>query len=271
MLRKANNPAPTTQGVTAHMLAHQGLYETRRGLFGGHAPLFDPGATTADPAAQGQGAPQQQDGGDSQLARSLQNLINRHGGADRTAELLFGENREYRARIRELEGQLPAAGTVVLTAEQAQAWQAYQQLGPDPAALRDRLTQGVQAIERETSRTLADASGANPDVLADRLRVSGLRAEVRDIPAEGTTPARREVRVLNAEGQDQGELRAYATQHWAPFVPALYPTAQGAQGQGITVAGQAGPSSSTPNPGQTLLEQRIAAREQAANPTGGTA
>lgn len=269
-VKDAQPNSSTTQGVTAHMLAHQGLYETRRGLFGGHAPLFDPGATTADPAAQGQGA-QQQDGGESQLARSLQNLINRHGGADRTAELLFGENREYRARIRELEGQLPAAGTLVLTADQAQAWQAYQQLGPDPAALRDRLTQGVQAIERETSRTLADASGANPDVLADRLRVSGLRAEVRDIPAEGTTPARREVRVLNAEGQDQGELRAYATQHWAPFVPALYPTAQGAQGQGITVAGQAGPSSSTPNPGQSLLEQRIAAREQAANPTGGTA
>ena len=85
-------------------------------------------------------------------------------------------------------------------------WEAYRALGDDPAALATRLTAGDTAVEREQSRELAEASnGASPSVLADRLRQSGRRAEVRNVPAEGSHPARREVRVLNAEGQDQGE------------------------------------------------------------------
>lgn len=231
------------------MLAHTGLYETGRGLFGRHQPLFDPNATTAEPAAgQGQGSQGQGEGGNGTdaLNRALAELLGRHGSTDAVALHLLNENHTLREERRTLRGQIPATGTVVLTPEQAQAWQAYQQLDADPAALRTRLDAGTAAVEREQSRTLAEASGANPDVLSDRLRVSGLRAEVREIPAEGTNPARREVRVLNAEGQDQGELRAYATQHWAPYVPALYPPAQGAQGQqGTVITGQNGPSTGT--------------------------
>ncbi len=250
MLRKANNPVPTTQGVTAPRLAgHTAMFQTRRGLFGADVPLFDPNAPTAAPAAPAPvttppAAAPSQGADNSELSRSLQNLINRSGGSDRTAELLFNENREYRARIRELEGQVPAQGAVVLTPEQVTQWQAYQAIDADPAALRTRLDSGTAAVEREQGRQLAEVSGANAEVLSDRLRASGLRTEVRDVPAEGVNPARREVRVLNEAGADQGELRAYATANWAPYVSALFPQGgtqtQAPQNAGTVITGQAG-------------------------------
>lgn len=219
------------------------------------------GATTIPPVAA------QADGGNvgEQIARGLQNLITRQGSPDRAAELLYTENQTARARIRELEGQLPAQGATVLTPEQTQQWTAYQAINADPTALRTQLEQGSAAVQRETGRTLADASGANPDVLSDRLRAAGLRAEVREIQAEGANPARREVRVLNAEGADQGELRTYAQQHWQPFMPALFPASTPAQSQGTVITGQSGAGSQpapTGNPIQDALGRRAPSAER---------
>ncbi|WP_161884061.1 hypothetical protein [Deinococcus alpinitundrae] len=267
----------TSTAVTAPTNPHGGatlsaLYSTGWGLFGPAPTLWegggppDPASPPAPPAAQ----PPAPASGDS-IARSLQNLIDRQGGSDRAAQLLFDENRNYRTRIRELESQLPAQGATVLTPEQAQQWTAYQAINADPAALRTQLEQGSAAVQRETGRTLADASGANPDVLSDRLRVAGLRAEVREIPAEGANPARREVRVLNAEGADQGELRTYAQQHWQPFMPALFPASPPAQAQGTVVNGQSGAANIPAGDGVSSYAQRVLAeRQAAANPTAST-
>jgi len=258
------------------MLAHQGLYETRRGMFGGHVPLFDPNAPTAEQqAGQGQGAQQSQ--GSQQQAtpefmQALQNLIGRTGGVDRTAELLFHENHGYRERIRALEGQVPAQGSVVLNTEQAQRWQAFQQLG-DPALLRTRLTEGDQAIEREQGRQYAEVSGANAEVLSDRLRASGLRAEIRETPGQNGAAPTRALHLIRP-GQngtadaDLGDVRAYAQQHWPAYETALFPTGTNAPAPVRQVTPQSGPS--TPPAGLAgIVEQRLAAREQAAAPTTG--
>ncbi|AZI41865.1 hypothetical protein EHF33_03115 [Deinococcus psychrotolerans] len=237
-------------GATLSMLYDTGSF----GRFGPGPTLWnggtphEPGEHPAPPANANPPAPAPV----PDISRSLQNLIDRSGGADRTAELLFGENREHRARIRELEGQLPAQGATVLTPEQTQQWTAYQAINADPTALRTQLDLGSAAVQRETGRTLADASGANPDVLSDRLRAAGLRAEVRDIPAEGANPARREVRVLNTEGADQGELRTYAQQNWTAFMPALFPASQTAQGTVIT--GQSGAGSQPAPTGNAITD-----------------
>ena len=263
---------PTPQGGTApaaSRLAH--LYETRHGLFAGPRTLWNGGeppapAPAPSPAPAPDPAPP---AGGSRLPADalerLERLIARSGGSDRAAELLFDENRNYRARIRELEAAQPPQGSVTLTPEQAQQWQAYQQLGDDPAQLRTRLEQGSQAIEREQGRELAQVSGANPEILSDLLRVTGLRAEVREVPAQGSAPARREVHLLSAEGQDQGELRAYVQQHRAAYVPALFPatTPQG----GTVVSGQAGAGAGAPA-GQT---NPFTAALQGTRPVTGTA
>ena len=41
------------------------------------------------------------------------------------------------------------------------------------------------ALEREHARELADVSGANARVLADRLKLDGLSAEVREVKVDG--------------------------------------------------------------------------------------
>ncbi|AWN22204.1 hypothetical protein DKM44_02275 [Deinococcus irradiatisoli] len=274
--------APTNPQGGATLSA---LYSTGWGLFGPAPTLWEggsahePGTPPPTPPHGGQGSgnstpPATGGNAGDQIARSLQNLIDRQGGEGRAAQLLFDENREYRARIRTLEGQLPAQGTVVLTPEQAQQWASYQAIDADPAALRTRLDTGTAAVEREQGRTLAEASGANPDVLAERLRAAGLRAEVRDIAAEGTNLARREVHVLNAEGADQGELRTYAQQHWQPFMPALFPTQSQTTPQGRVVTGQSGADTTPAGDAMTTYAQKVLAERQAAAqptpPSGGT-
>lgn len=274
MHRKAITTPTTTHGVTAPL---RGLYETRTGLFGRHLPLWEGGAPTqpgetppqtpppATPPASGDGT---QTGTDA-LNRALAGLLTRHGSSDAVALHLLNENHTLREQRRTLQGQVPAAGSVVLTPEQAQAWQAYQELDADPAALATRLEQGSQAAQREQTRELATVSGANPDVLSDLLRLTGLRAEVRDVAAEGTTPARREVRLLNAEGQDQGELRAYVQEHRAAYTTALFPASTPAQGATGTVlngqaAGSAGVTPSSNPIAAALAQGRPAAEGNAA-------
>ena len=283
-MTKGQASLPTPQGGTTPAVprfAH--LYETRHGLFAGPRTLWDEGepapAPAPSPAPAPAPAPADQGTGTDALNRALAGLLSRHGSTDAVALHLLNENHALREQRRTLQGRLPAEGAVVLSPEQAQQWQAYQQLGDDPAALRTRLEQGAQAAEREQARELAQVSGANPDILSDLLRVTGLRAEVRDVPAAGDQPARREVHLLGAEGQDQGELRAYVQQHRAAYVPALFP-ATPPQG-GTVVSPQAGAGSSsapTTNPFTAALQGTrpqtgtvvVSAFDLTPTPTGGT-
>lgn len=188
-------------------------------------------------------------------------MIERYGSLERALDAILDDNVRYRRERNEARARVPGEGTVVLTAEQAAAWRVYQELDADPANLRTRLTHGTAALEREQARQLAEVSGANADVLSDRLRASGLRAEVRETPGQNGAAPSRAVHLVNAEGQDQGELRAYAAQHWAPFMPSLYPQ-QGGQSGGTVITPQPGPSGQAQS-GASLIQQRIAARQAA--------
>lgn len=183
-------------------------------------------------------------------------MIERYGSLERALDAVLDDNVRYRRERNEARGRVPAEGAVVLTPEQSAAWQRYQGLGTDLDALETRLRDGTAAIERETARELATVSGANATVLQDRLRVSNLRAEVREVPGQNGAAATRIVHLLNAEGQDQGELRAYATQHWADFMPSLFPVQGGGAGGGTVINPQSGPSGSTQGSSiRTFLEQ----------------
>lgn len=244
MTRMAATSSPTAHGATPLYPDFGALYETRHGRFGGGRVLWDDGEppppTPPTPAPADPPAPT----GTDALNRALAGLLSRHGSSDAVALHLLNENHALREQRRTLQGQVPAQGTVVLTPEQAAQWQAYQQLGTDPAALATRLTDGTAALEREQGRTLAEASGANPAVLTDLLRQAGLRAEVREVPATATAPATRAVHVLDAQGADQGELRTWATQHRAAYVPALFPPAA-TPVQGTVITPQAGAGQGT--------------------------
>jgi hypothetical protein len=197
-------------------------------------------------------------------------LIRREGGADATAQLLFQENREHRQRIRELEQRVPGEGAVVLTGDQAAAWQAYQGLGA-PNDVQQRLTAAEQAQQElsglrraEQVRSVAEAAGYRPTVL-ERL-AEGLEFEVREEQRDGQTA--RVPYVVSGEGHAE-PLTSYAQQHWADFLPALsaQQQQQAPQGGGVTYPPQQGGGRPAPgDPVRAFIQQSNERREQAANP-----
>src|SRR5689334_22896879 len=80
--------------------------------------------------------------------QNLQGLLARHNNdAMAVVATLLSENHSLRDERRQLRGQLPAQGAVVLSTEQASAWQSYVQLGAVDA-LTQQL-QGAQAAQTE--------------------------------------------------------------------------------------------------------------------------
>jgi hypothetical protein len=205
--------------------------------------------------SQQQQQPQPQGGGQD-WQQSLSNLIRREGGADATAQLLFQENREHRQRIRELEQRVPGEGAVVLSGDQAAAWQTYQGLGA-PTDVQQRLTAAEQAQQElaglrraEQIRGVAEAAGYRPTVL-ERL-AEGLTLELREEQVEGQAARVPYVVTKSEQGEQRTPLADYAQQHWADFLPALsaQQQQQPPQGGGVTYPRQQGgggqPATSNP-------------------------
>jgi hypothetical protein len=218
--------------------------------------------------SQQQQQPQPQGGGQD-WQQSLSNLIRREGGADATAQLLFQENREHRQRIRELEQRVPGEGAVVLTGDQAAAWQTYQGLGA-PTDVQQRLTAAEQAQNElaglrraEQIRGVAEAAGYKPGVL--QKLAEGLTLELREEQRDGQTA--RVPYVVSGEGQQQQAtpLADYAQQHWADFLPALsaQQQQQPPQGGGVAYPRQQGGG------GQTATSNPVGAYFQRAYGTNG--
>lgn len=151
-----------------------------------------------------------------EVAQSLQNLMQRQGGPDATAVLLYQENRDYRERIRALEGQVPGEGAVVLSAEQAQQWRAYQQLG-DPAALAESRQQLTTLQRNALMRDAAAAHGYKAEVLRDLPGIGDLTIEVREVEKDGK---KAKVAVV-VDGDQQRPLPDLIAEKWAHFAPAL--------------------------------------------------
>jgi hypothetical protein len=163
-------------------------------------------------------------------AAAFSNLMARSSDAAALARQLFEENFRYRTELRDLQRQVPAQGAAVLTAEQAQAWQAYQQLGaPDQV---QTTIQQAKKLQRDLElRDVAGVAGYSIDVL--RTLAGELAFEVKDETKDGK--AVKTVYVKGADGQAM-PLETYAAAQWAAFMPALKPaqTAAGAPAIGAT-------------------------------------
>lgn len=142
------------------------------------------------------------------------------------ARQLYQENYQYRQQLRDLQGQLPAAGTAVLTPEQAQAWNVYQQIGA-PDAVRTALTERQQlqaeiATLRQEGvlRDIASIQGYDLDVL--RTVGGTLTYVIKDETKDGKA-----VKVVYVTSEDGTEIpiTQVAQQKWGKFLPALQPQA----------------------------------------------
>lgn len=173
--------------------------------------------------------------------RSSSDVLQQYGGdairmADRVAEL-ERENYRYREQKRDLAAEVQALkgkqvpdGAVVLTGDDAQAWQAFSTLGkPDEVKTRleerDSLAAEVAGVKRDqTLREVAEAAGYKFAVLR---QLGGDREyELRDVTADGQT---RKVPFVK-DGDTAKPLAEFAQGAWADFLPALQAGDTGRQG-----------------------------------------
>lgn len=173
-------------------------------------------------------------GGGSDSA--FQRLLDRYkNDAMALAEKLFSENYEYRGKIRQLEqqvtdvtGKVPADGAVVLTGEDATAWNTYKALGkPDEIkqGLEERTRLQGKLTEQERSnllRSVAETAGYKASVLTNLDRIAKaegktLAFDVRDVTIDGKAAKVAYVK----DGDKETALADYAATNWSDFLPAL--------------------------------------------------
>lgn len=120
--------------------------------------------------------------------------------------------------------QVPKGGRA-LTAEEAQAYDAYVAFGK-PDEVKAKLEQGEQASaeltglksQRDIDAAATDA-GFKPTVLADRLKADGLTLlPSREVERDGKKV---KVPVVKDANGTEHELPTYAKDKWADYLPAL--------------------------------------------------
>lgn len=167
------------------------------------------------------------------LAR-IGRLVEREGGTDGAISKLLGENAEYRARIRELEqetttlrGKVPADGATMLTPEDANAFEAYRQLGaPDEVAQKiARLEADVFSTGRAVRvQQAASVLGFDADVLSSLARGDDGRQLDVVVKDEEAQQDGKQVTVkvpYLVVGDEQVKVADYAERHWSKFMPSL--------------------------------------------------
>lgn len=187
-------------------------------------------------------APDGEDGGSGDLPESVvkafEKLLERKGGdASAVALMLYDENKRYRDKISELSGKVPSEGAVVLSASDAQAWQAYKALGTHEEVKqaieqRGQLQGQLDSLSRESVlRDAAAAAGYKFSVLQDRDKVARIDGKqlsyaVREVEKDGKKAPVAFVK----DGDTEKPLAEYAQEQWAEFLPSLVQGTQQANG-----------------------------------------
>lgn len=159
--------------------------------------------------------------------QNLQGLLQRHNNdAMAVVATLLSENHSLRDERRSLRGQLPAQGAVVLTAEQATQWQAYQQLGGVETlqtALTERGTLQTQVAGFQREKQLGEVAGVagyKASVLGQLPGADKLEFSIGEVEKDG----KKNKVVTVKDGDKQTPIADYAQSHWADFLPALQAT-----------------------------------------------
>lgn len=199
--------------------------------------------------------------------QNLQGLLQRHNNdAMAVIATLMAENHGLRDGRRELRSQVPPPGAVVLTAEQATQWQAYQQLGAVDALTAERTQaqtaqQELATLKRgQLVRDAADVAGYKASVLA---RLAGeLPMEIRDTTVDGKAVKS----VIVKDGDKETPLADYAKAQWADFLPSLQASAAAQQPAGTTFVPQPAGGQAPANPLDAYIKDSQKQRDSAHNP-----
>lgn len=132
-----------------------------------------------DPNAGGGG------GGGQDPASAFQNLLNQHkNDGIAVASKLFDENFGYREQIRTLKKKVPADGAVVLSGDDAKAWEAFKALNAKPEDLKAAVEK-VGELER-TNKELAGMESlreiADLGLDGSKLKLTVLKDQIAKFP-----------------------------------------------------------------------------------------
>lgn len=186
-------------------------------------------------------------GGSGGVEQSFQKALDkRNNDGVALARELYDDNYNLRKKNRELSdeatqlrGKVPAEGAVMLSADEATAWQAYKALGTHEEVKtaieqRTQLQGQLDALQREAAlRDAAAAAGYKFSVLQDRDKVARIDGKelsyaVKEVEKDGTKSRVAFVK----DGDTEKPLTEYAQEQWGEFLPSLQ--AQGSQQQNGT-------------------------------------
>lgn len=145
---------------------------------------------------------------------------------------LRDQRRELKRQLADLGTKVPGEGSVILTAEDAAALDAYRALGATAdlqTALSERqtLAETLAARDRQDAlRSAAQAMAYDADVLT--TLAGDLPITVREI---GDGKEKKPVAFISDAAGKEYRLDAYAADHWAKFLPSLAP--KNAPGDGV--------------------------------------
>jgi hypothetical protein len=159
-------------------------------------------------------------------------LAKNNNDAGALASKLFDENQRLSGRNTELQGQVPKAGTVVLSGDQVKAWNAYQKLG-DPKDVATLLETGqASTVELTGIRTteglkaVAKSAGLNPDAFARLAKAEGLTPDAFEIVASKDAKGKDVSSVVLKAKDDASKPTPIAdlvANTWPEFTAALSP------------------------------------------------
>lgn len=148
-------------------------------------------------------------------------------------EQLAADNADLRAENERLAEQVPPAGAVVLTGEDATAWPKFKALGLAPDKIteaigqRDELQSKIAGRDREdVIRRAAEALGFKSSVLVKIAAAEGLHIEFKDVAekdADGKTVTTSVAHVRKAKDDKAAlvPLAEFADAELADYLPAL--------------------------------------------------
>jgi hypothetical protein len=176
-------------------------------------------------------------GGGTDLAKVLESFNSRlakHTDATQLAQQLFTENytlreekRKLNTKVEQLQGKVPADGSIVLSGDDAKAWQTVKELNLTPDEIKAKL-QSSSETERELAslkrtelmRQVADAEGYKATVLSDILPADAA-VEVKDHEKDGKKTKRGFIKIKENGADRELLLSDYLETNKADYLPAL--------------------------------------------------
>ncbi len=164
-------------------------------------------------------------------ADDVAELLKAHSGDSNAAlRTVLAERDRYRDEASEAKGRLPKEGSVVLDADAAKAWAAYQGHGTPEAiakALEDGKTAATERDDLKFQSHIGEVAGLmkwKPGVLADRVRALKLETVIKEEPdPKDLKGDKLRVPHVKLEGDKTISLadHAKATPELADYLPAL--------------------------------------------------